>query len=198
MPFRRHRRGHGDAGLRRHRQRITGQPVRANTSAWPYACDIATLGGIVSCDPATGLLWSEPRSRSLVTSAFFDQSYNLAVPTTATQSNQIATVTGTITNPDPCRPANVITFQEMEFFVTLPTGGRAEYGFDADNMVNHTNRGATTETDFHVQVHKTVPRGTLAPGATQAYSFGLFLGMGTAGATYTQANAALRIFAVTA
>lgn len=175
-----------------------GNPLVANTSAWPYACDIATQGGVVSCDPATGRLWSEPRSHSMMGSVFFDESFaNVPVPASATQANLIRTVTGSFTNPDPCRSATVISMQEMEFFLTLPANARAEYGFDADNMVQHTNRGATTETDFHVQVSKTINRGTIAPGATVNYSFGAFLGLGTNGAVYTQLNGILRILMVT-
>lgn len=172
-------------------------PLTADTSAWPYACDIATQGGVVSCDPATGRLWSEPRSHSMMQSVFFDQTYNLPVPATATQSNLIQTVTGSFTNPDPCRTAIVISMQEMEFFLTLPANARAEYGFDADNMVQHTNRGATTETDFHVQVSKVINRGVIAAGATANYSFGAYLGLGTSGATYTQLNGILRILMIT-
>lgn len=175
---------------------LPASPVTANTQTWPYACDPLTQGGVVSCDPS-GVLVSEPRSRSMMQSFFFDSPTVAAVPATATQSNLINTVTGTVTNPDPCRSSIVISMQEMEFFLTLPANARAEYGFDTDNMVQHTNRGATTETDFHVQVSKTVNRGTLGPGATASYSFGMFLGLGTNGATYTQANGILRLLLIT-
>lgn len=173
-------------------------PVAANTQAWPYACDVATQGGVVTCDPATGELYGEPRSHSAMQSVFYDEPIaNLAVPAGATQSNLIHTVTGTFTNPDPCRPAIVIAMQEMAFTLNLPANARAEYGFDGDNMVQHTNRGATAETDFYVQVSKTVNRGTIAAGATANYSFGMLLGLGTNGATYSDAEGILRILMIT-
>lgn len=172
-------------------------PVTANTQDWPYACDVATTGGVITCDPATGELYGEPRSHSMMQSVFFDESFNTAVPAGATQSNLIRTVTGMFTNPDPCRSAIVISMQELEFFLTLPANARAEYGFDADNMVQHTNRGATTEADFHVQVSKTINRGVIGPGATLPYSFGAYVGLGTNGATYTQINGILRILMIT-
>lgn len=173
-------------------------PVRANTSTWPYACDPVTQGGIVSCDAGTGLLVTEPRSRSMMQSVFYDEDFaSLAVPATSTQSNLIHTVTASVTNPDPCRTSIVISIQEMEFFLNLPANARAEYGFDADNMVQHTNRGSTTESDFHVQVSKTVNRGTIAAGATVNYSFGMFLGLGTNGAVYTHGQGILRMLVIT-
>lgn len=173
-------------------------PVAANTQAWPYACDVVTQGGVVTCDPATGELYGEPRSHSMMQSVFYDEPIaNLAVPAGATQSNLIHTVTGSFTNPDPCRTAIVISMQEMAFTLNLPVNARAEYGFDADNMLQHTNRGTSAETDFYVQVGKTVNRGTIAPGATANYSFGMFLGLGTNGATYSDAEGILRILMIT-
>lgn len=172
-------------------------PVRANTQTWPYTCDPLTQGGVVSCDPS-GVLVGEPRSRSQAFSTSLDTPYNNAVPTTLTQSNLIQTISLSATNPDPCRAATVIQLQEMGFALTLPPGGRAEYGFLNNNMVNHTNRGTTNETDFYVQVAKAVPLGTIAPGATQTFSFGMYLGQGTAGATYTQGRAILRVLMITA
>ena len=173
-------------------------PVAANTQAWPYACDVATQGGVVTCDPATGELYGEPRSHSMMQTVFFDQDYpNLAVPATASQSNQVATVTMNVTNPDTCRTSINITMQEVAVTLQLPAGARAEYGFDGDNMVQHTNRGAATETDFYVQVAKTVNRAVIAPGATVANAFGVFLGLGTNGATYTHIQGILRTLTIT-
>lgn len=173
-------------------------PVAANVSAWPYTCPIDTQGGVVSCDPATGRLWSEPRSRSAAFTTNLDLATGGAVPTTSTQSNLITTLSFPVTNPDTCRAATVLQLQEMAFVLTLPAGGRAEYGFLNNNMVNHTNRGATTEQDFYVQVSKALPLGTIAPGATQTFSFGMYLGQGTAGATWTALHAILRVVLVTA
>ena len=64
-------------------------------------------------------------------------------------------------------------------------------------MVQHTNRGATTETDFYVQVSKTVNRAVLAPGATVNNSFGAYVGLGTNGATYTHIQGILRTLVIT-
>lgn len=175
-------------------------PVRANTQTWPYACDPLTQGGVVSCDPS-GVLVGEPRSRSMMQTVFFDQDFNqptgTAVPTTATQSNQVATVTMNVTNPDPCRTSINITMQECAVTCILPAGARVEYGFDADNMVQHTNRGTATESDFYVQVAKTVNRPVIAAGATVTNSFGVFVGLGTNGATYTHVQGILRTLTIT-
>lgn len=173
-----------------------GSPLTADTGAWPYACDIATQGGVVACDPATGQLYSEPRSRSQMSSINEVQAYaNLAVPAGA--PTVVRTISGNFTNPDPCRTAIVVAEQEVEFDLNLPPNARATYGFTGDDMVTHINRGATTENGFAIQATKVLNRGTIAPGATVNYSFDALVGNGTNGATYSNIQQILRILFIT-
>lgn len=173
-----------------------GSPLTADTGAWPYACDIATLGGVVACDPVTGQLHSEPRSRSQMSTINEVQAYpNLAVPAGA--PTVVRTISGDFTNPDPCRTAIAVMVVEVEFDLNLPPNARATYGFPGDDMVTHINRGATTENGFAVQVGKTLNLGTIAPGATVNYSIGALVGNGTNGATYSNIQQILRMLFIT-
>lgn len=173
-----------------------GSPLTADTGAWAYACDIAVNGGVVACDPATGQLYSEPRSHSQMSTVNEVQAYaNLAVP--AGPPTAVRTITANFTNPDPCRTAIVVAEQELEFDLNLPPNARATYGFTGDDMVTHINRGATTENGFALQVTKVLNRGTIAPGATVAYTFDALVGNGTNGATYSNIQQILRILFIT-
>lgn len=174
-----------------------GDPVRVDAGAWPYACAIATQGGVVACDPATGQLYSEPRSRSVMTSLNEVQAFaNVPVPTGA--PTPVRTITMNVTNPDPCRAATIVTVRELEFDVDLPPNARVSYGFTGDDMVTHINRGATTENGFAIQVTKVLPQGTIAAGATQAVSWDAQIGNGTNGATYSNVQQIVRVLLITA
>ena len=170
-------------------------PLTANTAAWPYPCAIATNAGVVSCDPATGQLKGEPRTKVQFQSIFFDEDFP-DVPIPATPDNVIRTISGNFTNPDTCRSAQVITFRELEFTVRLPAGATAEWGYTSDNTVRHTNGGTTLEDAFHIQTHKTIGMGLIAPGATQSYGFDALLGMGSNGATYSHCQMILRVMMI--
>ena len=171
-------------------------PLTADTGAWPYACDIATLGGVVACDPATGQLHSEPRSHSQMSTINEVQAYpNLAVPAGAPAV--VRTITGNFTNPDPCRTAIAVMVRELEFDLNLPPNARVTYGFTGDDMVTYTNRGATTHNGFAIQVTKVLNMGTIAPGATVTYSWDALIGNGTNGASYSNAQQILRMLFIT-
>jgi hypothetical protein len=174
-----------------------GSPLTADTGAWPYACDIAVNGGVVACDPATGQLHSEPRSRSVMSTVNEVQAFaNIAVPAGA--PTLVRTIDGDFTNPDPCNPATIVLELEVEFDVNLPPNARVTYGFLNDDMVTHINRGTTTENGFAIQATKVLNFGTIAPGATQNISAGAFIGNGTNGATYSNIQQILRALFITA
>lgn len=173
-----------------------GSPLTADTGAWPYTCDIATQGGVVACDPATGQLYSEPRSHSQMSTINEVQAYpNVAVPAGAPAA--FRTISGNFTNPDPCRSAIAVMVRELEVDVSLPPNARVTYGFTGDDMVTHINRGTTTENGFAIQVTKILNMGTIAPGATVNYSWDALIGNGTNGATYSNAQQILRMLFIT-
>jgi hypothetical protein len=172
-------------------------PVRVDAGTWPYACAIGANGGVVACDPATGQLYSEPRSRSVMSTVNEVQAFaNVPVPTGAPVA--VRTIDGDFTNPDPCRSATVIIERELEFDVTLPVGARVTYGFTGDDMVNYTNRGTATHAGFAIQVTKVLNAGTIGPGATVNYSWDAMIGNGTNGATYANVQQIIRVMFVTA
>ncbi len=174
-----------------------GSPLAANTQAWPYACDVAANGGVVTCDPATGELYGEPRGHASMSTVNEVQAYpNVAVPTGAPTA--VRTISANFTNPDPCRTAILVVETEIEFDVTLPVGARVTYGYLTDDMITYTNRGTATQTGMSVQLTKVRNQGTVAPGATVTVSWDAFIGNGTNGATYANLQQILRALLITA
>ncbi|MET8609836.1 hypothetical protein [Streptomyces misionensis] len=166
-----------------------GAPVKANTGAWPYSCDVTAVGGVVACD-ANGQLRSEPRGTASFTNYFDDRQYkDLAVPDTTTV---VDTYSVTITNPSPCLPCLVCIEQEVDTWMVLPAGAGAAAGFDGDEMYYTKNTGSSSISGVHCQLSKFLPRGTLAPGASMAVGFGAQLGRGNAGAYYYRIQFVLR------
>ncbi|EMF56764.1 hypothetical protein SBD_1847 [Streptomyces bottropensis ATCC 25435] len=89
-----------------------GSPLAAVVAAWPYPCDADTSAGGVYCDSA-GQLRSEPRG--MVTIQQDQQTLNVAdVAVPVLQDTEVATHQHTVTNPDACRPAFVITEVEAD------------------------------------------------------------------------------------
>ncbi|MFC7721183.1 hypothetical protein [Nonomuraea recticatena] len=144
-------------------------PLAAKVAAWPYPCTpVDTFAGNVYCD-STGTLRSEPRA----TFNAQQNSANTQVAATAVPAaidTPVDTRTLVVTNPDTCRTAYVLCSQELDVDLVLPSNAGAAYGFGTDEMVYHSNRGSTTETDFHVQVMKVGQFiGPLAPGGTPTW-----------------------------
>ncbi|MDH6489684.1 hypothetical protein [Streptomyces sp. SAI-127] len=160
-------------------------PVKANTQAWPYACNVDTFGGVVACD-SQGRLRSEPRGKVSFTSYSESRDYNdIAVP--AAQNTVLDNFAVTITNPDTCRPAVVYTEREVDVYLVLPAGAGAGTGHGSDEMYYTRNTGTSTIVGAHSQSTKFVPESfTLGPGATAPISLNATAGRGSGGAYYYQ------------
>ncbi|MFF0133697.1 hypothetical protein ACFYTG_50050 [Streptomyces mirabilis] len=170
-------------------------PVKANTQAWPYACNVDTFGGVVACD-SQGRLRSEPRGKISFTSYFDDRTYNdIAVP--AAQNTVIDSFSVNITNPDTCRPAQVYTEREVDVYLVLPAGAAAGTGHGSDEMFYTRNTGTGSIVGAHAQATKFIPEGlTLAPGATAPITLSATAGRGSGGAYYYQVHFILRALIV--
>lgn len=160
-------------------------PLAANVGTWAYPCAVDTFAGNVYCD-STGKLRSEPRA----TFNAQQNSANTTVAATAVPAaidTTVDTRTLVVTNPDTCRTAYVLCYQELDVDLVLPANAGGAYGFGTDEMVFHSNRGGTTETDFHVQVAKMGQFvGPLAPGASQNLVLTVAMGRGAGGAQYNR------------
>jgi len=165
-------------------------PIRANTGSWPYTCDPDTTASGVYCDSA-GQLRGEP----VPMGRFQQNSMNntLAtpplVPTTA--DTQVATLTLQIINPDPCRDAMCMLYQEVDIDLNLPPGSGGAYGIDDDDMIYFGNGGTSTVTAQHAQANK-VTNLTLAPGETRMHTMPVTMGRGSGSARYSRIQATLR------
>jgi hypothetical protein len=158
-------------------------PVRAATGTWQY-------GGVVVCD-SSGVLRSEPRGRVSMTRYAEERTYNDVVVPSAAQ--QVAdTFTTTITNPDPCRPAQVLVEREVDVWLVLPAGAGAATGFDGDETYYTRNSGTTAINGAHAQGTKVLDGGLLDPGASMSVSFDATVGRGSGGAYYYRINAIIR------
>ncbi|MEV0822554.1 hypothetical protein [Nonomuraea rubra] len=170
-------------------------PLSARVGVWPYPCPVDANAGNVYCDSA-GTLRSEPRGRISFVQQTDTVTYaNLAVP--AAQDTLIETRTFDVTNPDTCREAELIVAQELDVDLVLPTNAGGAYGFGTDEMVFHSNRGGTTENDFHVQVMK-VGRfgGPIPPGGMTTLSLPVTMGRGAGGATYNRIQHFFRVWII--
>jgi hypothetical protein len=165
-------------------------PIRVNTGSWPYTCDVDQVASGVYCDSA-GQLRGDP----LPMGRFQQNSMNSTlaspplVPTTA--DSQVATLTLQIVNPDPCREAMAILFQEVDIDLNLPPNSGGAYGIDGDDMVYFGNGGTSTVTAQHVQSNK-LSNLTLAPGETRMHTMPVTMGRGSGSARYARIQATLR------
>ncbi|MEU7323438.1 hypothetical protein ABZ682_23230 [Streptomyces griseoviridis] len=167
-------------------------PVRANTGTWPYACSVDTEGTVIACG-TDGRLRGEPRAVSSFLAFSEERTYPDVVMTTASVA-VFDTYSVTVTNPSTCRPALVMTEQEVDVWMVLPAGAGGATGFDGDETFYIRNTGTSTMTSVHSQATKFLSRGMLAPGASVAVSFGAAAGRGSGGAYYYRCNFILRTF----
>ncbi|PWI06540.1 hypothetical protein DIZ27_32900 [Streptomyces sp. NWU339] len=159
-------------------------PVAANTGAWLYACPVGTAGSDVYCDPATGQLKAEPRTRTAFQSNYEPRTFpNLAVP--FPDDTPVATFCASITNPDPCRTALVVITQETDVFFILPAGAEAAAGQGSDEMWRVKNTGSTRMDSAHLTFSK-LQRATVGPGGTLEWCYDVTMARGSNGATYHQ------------
>ncbi|MFE2424622.1 hypothetical protein [Streptomyces hokutonensis] len=173
-----------------------GSPLAVAGGSWPYACDPEDNGGVIVCG-SDGILRGEPRSRSRMTSMFFDRDY-ANVPVPAGRNQLVTRVEFPFTNPDPCNAATVVLSQEMEVTLDLPPGAAAEYGFGGpDEMVYYRNTGNTAFNGAHWQVTKVLNAGIAQPGQTVTLGFDVLVGRGSGGATYTHVQGIVRALFIT-
>ncbi|MBC9729247.1 hypothetical protein [Streptomyces sp. TRM68367] len=169
------------------------EPLTAKTAAWPYACPIDTNATGVYCDPATGELKGEPP----LMQSYFNASKNgtLATPIAVPASDQttIDTLSITVTNPDPCRPALGLLFREVDLDLTLPPDSGGATGLDNDDLSYLGNTGSSTIFGTHVQENK-INEVRLAPGETRTITMNIQAGRGSGGAEITRIQATLRVF----
>lgn len=168
-----------------------GDPIRANTQTWPYACDVEDNGTGVYCGD-DDQLYSDP----LVRQAFFQDAQNrtlagtgIAVPGAADQV--IDTVTLDVTNPDPCRAASIMVYFDVDIDLDLPPNSGGMYGMDGDDLVYLGNEGDGTVFATHAQASK-MTRLTIPAGATQTITRTINAGRGTGGARIRRIQSAIR------
>lgn len=169
-------------------------PLAAQVSVWPYACDLDANAELVYCD-SSGALRGEPdRHIARVQTSENDDIPATLVPTVAQQT--IQTVSITITNPDPCRQADVILNGDLDIDFNLPPGATAAAGFMGDETEDIANMGSSTAVDTHVETAQT-QFFSLAPSAVFNFNSNITLGRGTNGATYNRIQWSLRSFLIT-
>lgn len=168
-------------------------PLAARVGAWPFPCSVDTFAGNVYCD-SSGTLRSEPRGRTMFNQNSQNTSYaNLAVP--AGFDVLIESRTLLIENPDTCRSSFVLVSMELDVDFILPANAGAAAGLYTDEMQFHSNRGGTTETDYHVQVMKVVYQTPdLPPGGSNNFGVDISMGRGAGGATYNRIQTFIRAF----
>lgn len=163
-------------------------PVQASTQTWPYACDVTAQAGGVYCD-ADGVLRSDPPARANYYEAVFSQTFtNVAVPTT---EQVVIGYTLTLQNPDPCRAAMAMVWQDVDVQMNLPANSGAMYGINTDDMWYGANRGTTGITGTHAQVGRLV-RTTVPAGGTTNFLLNVTMGRGSGGANYSHIQSTQR------
>ncbi|MTE20265.1 hypothetical protein F0L17_14335 [Streptomyces sp. TRM43335] len=171
-------------------------PVAVNAGTWPYPCDIATSGGVIACDPATGQLYSEPRGQATFRSFNDERTYN-NLPVPAAADTPVDTFTASITNPSTCRPALVVVTQETDVYMTLPPGSQAAWGQGGDEFSRTYNTGSSTMGNYHAQSMKHyAATANLAPGATYTHSYDVTMGHGAGGSTYYRIFSNIRFLVI--
>ncbi|QBZ73519.1 hypothetical protein SEA_MISCHIEF19_34 [Streptomyces phage Mischief19] len=140
-------------------------PVRASVNpTWPYPCDLEDNGGGVFCG-ADGRLYTDPTLKT----DFFTDSENVVLPGTGlavpAAETVVRTASTTVTNPDPCRPARVAMWQDVDMDIDYPPGSSGGYGIAGDDMYYFQNETNTTIGSMHTQVGK-MRNFALAPGQT--------------------------------
>jgi hypothetical protein len=168
-----------------------GSPLAASVEAWPYACDLAANAGDVYCDPATGELRTDPPLRYDYFNHAINQLQATPIPVPTGMDATVATISLTITNPDPCRPAHGILFREVDVDFVLPPNSGAMAGLDGDDMNYFGNQGSGTVFNTHSQDNKITDL-DLAPGETRTITMNIESGRGSGGATITRIQATLR------
>jgi hypothetical protein len=168
-----------------------GSPVRVNSATWPHTCAIATNGGNVYCDTVSGRMRTDPPFRS----SFRQASVNELLPsprTVPSTETVVDTLALQIPNPDPCRPAFALLYQEVDVIFNLPAdGGAASSAIGADDVNYLRNTGSGAINLWHSQ-HSVMSNLLVPAGGTTTHTMQITLNRGAGGATYTRIQANVR------
>lgn len=174
----------------------SGNPIRANVSAWPYPT-APTTGAQGIFVNGSDVLVSPPVQIWDMTQQIFNRTYaNLpvaagAVPVTADS------FTTTLTNPDPNRTCLAIVWREVDVRFTMPgtgTGGpsSAGYSFASDDPFKLDNQAAATMANIGTQTVKFFRFGTIPPAGSTSYTLDVGTLNGAGGATYSRIKVTIR------
>lgn len=173
----------------------TASPLAANTSTWPYPCDIAANSSGIYCDPDTGELRGEPRGKATLLTRGESREYDLRVPAGATADVLVDTFQFDFTNPDACREAYVFQVIESDVWFDLPAGSSAASGVTGDELQHVYNTGTTDAVNWHVQHMKFLSANggnTVPAGGTYTAGMSVFYGQGTGGARLVHVQSIIR------
>lgn len=167
-----------------------GNPVRASTGTWPFACDIDTQGSPIYCRASDGRLVTDPPVKGAVFSQFVGQTYaDLPVPAAAA-----TTVFGTnltLSNPDACRAQLFFAILSADVDFRIPPNGSAAYRINNDRQFLYRHGAGTDIGNISVQTNITAV-GTIPAGGTIGVPLDVQLGEGSGGATYDAISTGIR------
>lgn len=168
-------------------------PLELATGEWPFDCPVDDQGAGVYCG-TDGTLRSEPvpKAKFLMNTLGLSYAERIPIPEELTP---IASLDIDLVNPDPCRPALVILFQEADVDMNFPVGGEGGVAIDTDRMLHIGNRGTGGMVRQHVQVSKLI-NVDLAPGETRTQTMTIEMDRGMNGATYSRIQGTLRAWVI--
>ncbi|MBT3161529.1 hypothetical protein HTV80_00170 [Streptomyces sp. Vc74B-19] len=168
-------------------------PLELATGEWPFDCPVDDAGAGVYCG-TDGTLRSEPLPKA----GFYASDLALSHPERPLipeELTQVASLDIELTNPDPCREALVILFQEADVDMNFPINGEGGVAIDTDSMLHIGNRGNGGMVRQHVQVSKLI-NVVLAPGETRTQTMTIEMARGSNGASYSRIQGTLRAWVI--
>lgn len=138
-----------------------GSPMQVNTgtSVWPFACTPpSAFGSKVYCDPLSGQLIVDPKQDRLVIDAVLTsvagtvETNAIGVPIGGPPSVFGPTLSGTFTNPNPCRSMVVTVVGGVKHFnLRADTGGRLQFQYGLQLTLTGPAAGVYNPNGGHVQ-----------------------------------------------
>lgn len=172
-----------------------GSPVRAQTGAWPFACDINANARSVYCRP-DGQLVTDPAYHGDVASQFVGQTYpDLAVPAAA--AVLIFSTSVTLNNPDPCRDMRFFSILSADVDFRIPPNGSAAYRINNDRQFLYRHAGGNDIGNISIQTN-VFGVGVIPAGGSVNVQLDVQLGEGSGGATYDAISTGIRAIAYNA
>lgn len=131
--------------------------VDMNAAVWPFAC-AQTNGAPVYCDPVSGGLHVDPKQDRLVVEADLTSTAGsmelnaIGVPIGGPPAVFGPTLTGTFTNPNPCRAMVVVVNGGVKHFnMRADTSGRLQFQYGLQLTLTGPAAGVYTPNGSHVQ-----------------------------------------------